>query len=98
MLKSRKTKSDFDGTALSLGSDIRESNQHYSRILCTTFALLVILGLINLYSATDGKAFFYSQLRNATLGITLFFAFGWLIPPRALNTYAYWILGFVCAL
>lgn len=98
MLKSRKTKSDFDGTALSLGSDIRESNQHYSRILCTTFALLVILGLINLYSATDGKAFFYSQLRNATLGITLFFAFGWFIPPRALNTYAYWIFGFVCAL
>ncbi len=98
MLKTRKTNSDFDGTALSLGTDIRESNQHYSRILCTIFALLVMLGLFNLYSATDGKAFFYSQLRNAALGITLFFTLGWFIAPRTLNTYAYWIFGFVCAM
>ncbi len=98
MLKTRKTNSDFDGTALSLGSDIRESNQHYTRMLCVIFALLVMLGLMNLYSATDGNSFFYSQIRNAALGIGLFFTFGWLIAPRTLNTYAYWIFGFVCTL
>ena len=98
MLKSRKAKNDFDGTALSLGSEIRESNQNYTRVLCTVFGLLMLLGLVNLYSATDGNSFFYSQVRNAGLGMVLFFTFGWLIPPRALNTYAYWIFGFVCVL
>ncbi|MEY4631928.1 MAG: rod shape-determining protein RodA [Pseudomonadota bacterium] len=98
MQRSQKTKNDFDGTALSLGTEIRESNQHYTRILGGIFALIVILGIFNLYSATDGNAFFYSQIRNAGLGIVLFFIFGWLIPPRTLNTYAYWIFGAVCIL
>lgn len=98
MLKSRKIKNDFDGTALSLGSDIRESNHHYTHLLTGAFAILAIIGLVNLYSATDGNYFFTSQLRNAFLGLILFVTFGWGISPRTLNTYAYWIFGFVCTL
>ena len=69
-----------------------------TRIITVVFLLLCTIGLFNLYSATVGGPQFYSQLRNAGLGLIVFGVFGWLISPRVINQYTYWLFGFVCIL
>lgn len=80
------------------GAEIKATPLIFSKLIFFVMAMLIFLGLANLYSATMGSDIFYSQLRNLFLGLLLFFVFGWLVPPRHLNTYAYWIYGTVCVL
>jgi rod shape determining protein RodA len=59
------------------------------------YLFLTVFGLVNLYSASLGGSFFYSQLNNTFVGMILFVIFGWIIPTRALNDYAYLFYGVV---
>jgi rod shape determining protein RodA len=61
-------------------------------------SVLIVMGLFNLYSASNGSALFWSQLRNLSLALGGFILFSWVIPPRFLNTYAYWFYGAVSIL
>ena len=63
-------------------------------LLIAVFLLLSIIGLANLYSATNGGAYFVAQLRHMCLGLAAFVTFGWFIPIRYVNTYSYVFYGF----
>ena len=63
--------------------------------LIAIYLFLTAYGLVNLYSASLGGSFFYSQLNNTLIGFVLFFIFGWVVPIRALNDYAYIFYGIV---
>lgn len=80
------------------GSEIREPRLVMSKVLIVCMTLLILMGLTNLYSAASGTSLFWSQVRNLGLALAGFVAFGWFIPPRWLNTYAYWFYGVVCTL
>ncbi len=58
----------------------------------------LVLGLINLYSASIGAGFFASQVKNLAITLTAFVIFGWVIPIRQVSAYAYWFLGVVTLL
>ncbi|MBI2601951.1 MAG: rod shape-determining protein RodA [Deltaproteobacteria bacterium] len=61
-----------------------------TRLLVTlvVFAILLTLGLINLYSAA-GEATLRTQLRHLIPALLLFVGIGWVIPLRMINTYSY---------
>lgn len=80
------------------GSEIREPRLVMSKVLITCMTILILMGMTNLYSAASGTTLFWSQLRNLGLALAAFVAFGWFIPPRWLNTYAYWFYAGVCVL
>lgn len=80
------------------GSEIREPRLVMSKVLMACMTILILMGMTNLYSAASGTSLFWSQLRNLGLALVAFAAFGWFIPPRWLNTYAYWVYGAICAL
>ena len=80
------------------GSTIREPSLAGSKVIIVCMILLIAMGMTNLYSAASGTNLFWSQLRNLFLGFGAFIVFGWFIPPKVLNTYAYWFYGFVCLL
>lgn len=65
----------------------------YAIPLTLLLALLLTLGMINLYSASSGGQLFYTQLRHLPLGVIAFLICGFLIKPRHLSSYAYLILG-----
>lgn len=79
-------------------SEFNRSIDGVALVLIGTFLTIVIMGLINLYSASLGGSFFYGQLRSLAIGLVLFGLTGWIIPLRVLNTYCYWIYGLVCIL
>ena len=80
------------------GQEIKEPRLIWSRIIMGIMAVLIIMGMTNLYSAALGTSLFWSQLKNLVIAFAAFFVCGWVINPRHLNTYAYWIFGFVCIL
>lgn len=80
------------------GSEIREPRLVMSKVLTVCMVCLIAMGMTNLYSAASGTSLFWSQLRNLALALAAFVAFGWFIPPRWLNTYAYWFYAGVCML
>lgn len=80
------------------GSEIREPRLVWSKVIIACMVILISVGLMNLYSAANGGSFFWSQFKNLGLALIGFAAFAWLVPPRWLNTYAYWFYGFICLL
>lgn len=87
-----------DGVTLIPTGEIREKKSVNTRILIVLWAVGLILGTINLYSGSAGGALFYTQLKHIALGFCLFVFCGWVVQPRHLHAYAYWLFGFVCAL
>jgi rod shape determining protein RodA len=79
-------------------TEIKTSSAIKSRVIIGCFVGLLALGLTNLYSASVGTSFFSSQVKNLTVGLLFFGIFGWVVSPRTLFTYSYWIYGGVCAL
>jgi rod shape determining protein RodA len=59
--------------------------------LVAIYLILSVVGLINLYSASLGGDHFYGQLRHTFVGLVVFVVFGWIVPVRILNDYAYHI-------
>lgn len=87
-----------DGVTLIPTGEIREKKSLNTRILIVLWIAGLILGLMNLYSGSNGGALFYTQLKHIALGSVLFVFCGYVVQPRHLNTYAYWLFGVVCAL
>ena len=56
--------------------------------------LAIILGTINLYSASYGPTFFTNQLKNLIVVIPAFLVTAFLIPIRRVNAATWWIYGF----
>ncbi|NRA63634.1 MAG: rod shape-determining protein RodA [Pseudobacteriovorax sp.] len=88
-----------DSKVFLIGEDnIKKANSRQIPILLAIFFFLLAIGLINLYSASVGNHYFWAQLRNLTITLTAFVIFGWLIPIKRINAYAYGIVGSVCFL
>ena len=66
--------------------------------LCANFSALLIIGLINLYSASLQMPYFFGQLRNLVVVLLSFFLFGWIIPIRRVASGAYWFYAGTCML
>lgn len=62
---------------------------YHSGSLTFIFFILMAIGLANLYSAGAEDLYFQTQLRHTAIGVLAFIIFGWLIPVRHINTYAY---------
>jgi rod shape determining protein RodA len=80
------------------GQEIKDPRLIWSKIIMFAMFALIVIGMINLYSAAMGTSLFWSQLKNLVIALASFFVCGWLIPPRHYNTYAYWFFGIVCFL
>jgi hypothetical protein len=78
--------------------EIRDKKSVHTPALILIFMILMIVGLVNLYTATIGTEYFYLQLKNMIVGLFTFVIFGWIIQARHLNTYAFWIFTITCAL
>lgn len=78
--------------------EIKSKGLVLTLMIIAIFTILMTLGLFNLYSASGGAEIFYTQARHTALGIVVFVICGFVVTPRFLNTYAYYILGFVCVL
>jgi len=76
--------------------EIRETKSPMVIGVSVLFAVLVLIGLANLYSASIGTGFFTTQIKSAALGLILFVFCGWFLPLRYLNSNAYWIYAIVC--
>lgn len=94
-MKSRKK---TEGVFLMPEGDLKRPHSPQVTLLCLLFFALLAIGLVNLYSASVGASFFWTQLRNLTVTLSAFFIFGWLIPIKMVNTYAYWFVGLICFL
>lgn len=66
--------------------------------LVIIFCLFILIGLANLYSASAGTHLFVAQLKHLVISLIAFVVFGWAIPIRSINHYAYPIFWFVCLL
>jgi rod shape determining protein RodA len=79
-----------------VGEEIRKPQTYHIPLILVLYATLLLIGLSNLYSATQGNFYFYNQLRNLLLVIPAFVVFAWVIPTRKLNEYAYVGYALVC--
>ena len=95
MASSIEDKARDGGVLLVPTGEIRNPRAINTRLLLLIFATLAVLGMTNLYSATNGGSLFYTQLRHLGIGTVLLVSFGWLVPPRIINTYSYWLFGVV---
>lgn len=73
--------------------DVQGKKKPYVALLTTIVLLLIGIGLLNLYSATMGSYIFKSQLKNSIIAIICFIGFGWFVPIRWFQDYAYFIYG-----
>lgn len=88
-------KKQTDGVFLLPEGDLKRPRSPQVTLLCLLFALLLGMGLINLYSASIGAGYFASQVKNLTITFTAFVVFGWVIPIRQVSAYAYWFVALV---
>jgi rod shape determining protein RodA len=70
----------------------------YTVLLSILLVVLLTAGAFNLYSASNGSALFYTQLKLIPVGLLLFVVTGFWLKPKQLNTNAYWIFAATCAL
>ncbi len=78
--------------------DLKRPHSPQIILLCTIFFGLLTIGMINLYSASVGASFFWTQSRNLLITFSAFLAFGWIISIKWVSTYTYWFVGLVCFL
>lgn len=76
--------------------DLKRPSSPQVTLLCLLFFTLLIVGFINLYSASVGASFFWTQLRNLLVTFSAFLIFGWIIPIKRVSTYTYWFVGAIC--
>ncbi len=79
-------------------NSVNKHSSHQVKFLLIIFFSLIIIGLINLYSASVGGHYFWAQIRNMSITLTAFGICGWLIPIKKINSYAYWIYGSICVM
>ncbi|MFW7379695.1 MAG: rod shape-determining protein RodA [Oligoflexus sp.] len=82
-----------EGVFLTPEGSIKKPKSHQATMLMLVAFCLLIIGLVNLYSATGGDHHFWAQLRNLPITIGAFFLFGWLIPLKKVSNYTYWFFG-----
>jgi len=70
----------------------------YTALLTSLLVILLTAGAFNLYSASNGSALFYTQLKIIPVGVVLFVITGFWLRPKLLNTHAYWIFAATCVL
>jgi rod shape determining protein RodA len=80
------------------GRDMKSNRMVFTFLLIVIYLILMTLGLFNLYSASGGSQIFYSQAQHTGIGVFVFLFCGFVVSPKFLNTYSYWILGFICLL
>jgi len=78
-------------------STIRRQKSPLAGMIATIFCILALIGIVNLYSASLGDSYFYSQLRHLIFGLACFFVVGWLLPFKKIQSSAYWFYG-LCVL
>ena len=86
------------GVFLTPEGSVRKSQTPHVNALCILLLTLLVVGLFNLYSASQGTHYFFSQLRNLMLIIPAFILFGWFIPIKQVNENGYYILAVICFL
>lgn len=96
-MRSNKYK-QTDSVFLLPEGDLKRPNSPQVTLLCLLFFGLLTMGFINLYSASVGASFFWTQLRNLVITFSAFLAFGWIIPIKRVSTYTYWFVGLICFL
>lgn len=79
-----------EGVFLTPEGSINKPKSYQIPALMILTAILLIIGMTNLYSASGGSHHFWAQLRNLPITIGAFFIFGWLIPVKKVNNYTYW--------
>jgi rod shape determining protein RodA len=94
----RSKKRQSDGVFLMPEGDLKRPHSPQVTLLCLLFAGMLSIGFINLYSASIGAPFFWTQLRNLLITLSAFFLFGWLIPIKKVSAYTYWFVGLICVL
>lgn len=87
-----------DPVTLVPAGEIRSKRAIHTPIICGIMFLLMILGVVNLYSAGSGSTLYLAQIKHLGFGLVAFGICGWVIHPRIWNTYAYWIFGIVCVM
>ncbi len=78
--------------------DVKGRGDYRIPVICGIFIVLMCMGLANLYSASLGEVYFYSQMKRMAVGLFLVGVFGWFVPIRHVNTYSYWFFALVCFL
>jgi rod shape determining protein RodA len=94
----KKTLSSKEKIFFHVGEEIKKPQTFHIPLLCLLYVILLVVGLTNLYSATQGSSTFYAQLRNLIVVIPAFLVAGWLLPIKKVSDYAYVAYAFVCVM
>ena len=73
----------------------QSSRSYHGGMLTLIFLLLTVIGLANLYSAGAESLYFDSQFKRMFIGLFCYVLFGWFIPIKHVNSYAYVYFGVV---
>lgn len=71
-------------------------NSFHTGVLTLIFLFLLTIGMANLYSAGSESVYFEAQLRHMFAGLFCYILFGWFIPIKHVNTYAYLFFAAIC--
>ena len=58
-------------------------------VIFLCLSLLLIVGIINLYSATSGNYLFWSQSKHIAVGVLVFILFAWIFPIKTISDLSY---------
>ncbi len=94
----RTKRKHSDGVFLLPEGDLKKPSSPQVTLLCLLFVGLLSIGLINLYSASVGAGFFWSQTRNLIVTLSSFLLFGWIISIKSVAAYTYWFVALICLL
>ena len=86
---SGKTKAGVERVFLAPEGDIKAPSSIRVTLICVVFGLIMLFGMVNLYSASHGDSFFTAHTQRIVLATFFFVVTGWFFPVRQLNTYAY---------
>ena len=96
MFNSNRAKEAKKPVFLTPESEIRGPSLFHIKMIHFILLALLCIGLTNLYSATNGGGYFFSQVKNLTITLSAFVIFAWLIPLRNVAHYSYWFLTLIC--
>ncbi len=77
------------------GEQIKKPHSVRVTIIILIAAILTLMGIINLYSASYGPSYFLNQVKNLVVVIPAFLATAFLLPMRRVNAASWWIYGAV---
>ena len=67
----------------------QSKSSFHSGLLTLIFLVLMAIGMANLYSAGAESIYFEAQFKHMFVGLFCYVLFGWFIPVKHVNTYAY---------